>query len=444
MPERPAPQSTLDEWLDYIGRCHPQEIELGLDRLRRVAESLALQPTVPIITVGGTNGKGSVTALLESILHQAGRRVGCYTSPHLWRFNERIRVATRPVDDASIVAALHAVDQARGSIALTYFEFATLAAMWLFQAAGCDAIVLEVGLGGRLDAVNLWDADCSVIVSVDLDHQAFLGDTRELIGQEKAGIFRQGRPAIIADAQPPQSVLDCAAQIGAPLQRIGVDFGFRRHAQQWDYQGQGRQRLALPFPALRGAVQVANAATALAALDTLADRLPVNNGDVRRGLLEVTLPGRFQVLPGRPTVVLDVAHNPHAVKTLVSHLKTMGFHQRTIAVWGMLADKDMAAVAGLLADQVDRWLLTDLAVPRGAAVDTLAAALAAVGVQVDPADCFADPASALARARGIAAENDRILVFGSFYTVAGALTPLQPTVGDVSITALGAHVVRGA
>lgn len=424
---------TLAQWLEFIGRQHPDAIALGLDRVRTVLARLDARVDCPVITVAGTNGKGSVCAILEAILHASGRRVGLYTSPHLLRYNERVRVGLREAGDARLEEAFAAVEAVRGNVALTYFEFGTLAALWLFAREGLDALVLEVGLGGRLDAVNVLDADCAVITGIGLDHAEYLGDTRESVGREKAGIFRAGRPAVVADPEPPASVLEAAARTDARLLCLGRDFGYRAQPGQWGFWGPGGRRPALAHPALRGARQLRNAAAALAALDAMREALPVSMQDVRRGLAEVVLAGRFQVLPGRPQVILDVAHNPEAARTLAENLGASGFAAETIAVLGMLRDKDILGVVRQVAPRITRWHLADLAGPRGARAGEIARALDAAGVQT-PRTQHASPAAALDAARGEAGENDKIVAFGSFLTVAEVMQHLA-----VPATGAGRH-----
>ena len=423
--------TTLAAWLAYVESLHPRSIAMGLDRVREVHARLEAGLACPVITVGGTNGKGSTCAFLDAMLRAAGYRVGVYSSPHLTRYNERVRIDGREATDAELIAAFEAVEAARIApeaggqpTPLTFFEFGTLAALWLFARAHLDALVLEVGLGGRLDAVNLVDADVAVVTSVDLDHQDYLGTTREAIGREKAGIFRSGRPAICGETDPPGSILDHATAIGAPLFVRGRDYGFVDERVQWRYHGPGGNRYGLPAPALRGAHQLTNAATALAALGLLAERLPVSGGAIREGLVSVTLSGRFQVLPGRPAVVLDVAHNPHAARVLASALATMGYYRQTCAVVGMLADKDIAGVAATLRPIIDVWHVAPLPGPRGASAEELAAALVAAGVRSDSIHVFASVPEAFAAARGRSTDADRIAVFGSFLTVAAALATL--------------------
>ena len=417
---------SLAEWLEFIGRQHPDAIALGLDRVREVLGRMDVRIACPVVTVAGTNGKGSVCAFLEAVLHASGRRVGLYTSPHLLRYNERVRISMQEVSDALLVEGFSAVERARGAVPLTYFEYGTLGAFWLFAREAPDVLVLEVGLGGRLDAVNVLDADCAVLTNVGLDHMAYLGHTREAIGQEKAGIFRAGRPAVIAEADPPASVLAAAERVGASLLRLGRDFGYRVHPGQWDYWGPGTRRPALAYPALRGQRQLHNAAGALAALDTLRERLPVSMQDVRRGLAEVVLPGRFQVLPGRPQLILDVAHNPAAANALAENLGAAGYAEETIAVFGMLRDKDIAGVAQALALRVTRWHLCTLGGPRGTDAEALAQILSAAGVRA-PVFKHASVAEALGAARGAAGENDKIVAFGSFLTVAEVMQSLAAT-----------------
>jgi len=412
--------ATLADWLAHIERVHPGAVELGLERVRTVADALHLAPAFPLITVGGTNGKGSVCAMLEAVLNAAGYRVGLYTSPHLTRYNERVRIGTREAGDADLARAFAAVEAARGTVTLTYFEFGTLAAMWLFCEQRLDAAVLEVGLGGRLDAVNVFDPDCAVVVSVDLDHQDYLGHDREAIGFEKAGIFRAGRPAICADDAPPESLVRHAAEIGARLLLAGRDFGYERRGAGWDYRGPRGRLNALPHPALRGTVQLANAAAAITALEVMRERLPVAANDVRAGLLRVELAGRFQVLPGRPAVILDVGHNPHAARVLAESLATHARGGRTLAVFAMLKDKDIAGVAAAVRDRVDHWFVAPIAATRGADAALVSAALARAGVTQAVTRCDSVE-QACAQACDLATENDRILVFGSFHTVAAAM-----------------------
>jgi dihydrofolate synthase/folylpolyglutamate synthase len=407
---------------------HPKAIDMGLERVNQVKDRLGIHFDCPVIIVGGTNGKGSTCAMLESILLQAGYRVGLYTSPHLIDFNERARINGEPASDEALVAQFAEVEAKRGDVSLTYFEFTTLAILRLFTQAQLDAVILEVGLGGRLDAVNIIDADVAIVTSVDIDHTEYLGTTREQIGFEKAGIFRPGRTAICGDPVPPASLLDHAQAIGADLWLFGRDYNYSGDKQQWNYGGRTQRRNSLGYPSLRGANQLLNASAALAALEALRDRLPVGAQEVRNGLVMVELPGRFQVLPGRPAVILDVAHNPHAAATLAQNLDNMGFHPYTYAVFGAMQDKDIDGVIAQLKDRVDHWCLTDLPLPRAASADQIRQKLLAAGVVPQTSagnertiETFATPAAAFANARSRAGENDRIAVFGSFLTVAGVM-----------------------
>ena len=423
-----ASNLSLNDWLLRLESMHPKAIDMGLDRVAAVAQLLGLKFSCPVITVGGTNGKGSTCAMLESILLQGGYRVGLYTSPHLLHFNERARINGEIASDDALCSAFEKVDAARRDISLTYFEFSTLAILLLFVEAGLDAVILEVGLGGRLDAVNIIDADVAIVTSVDLDHQDYLGDTREAIGFEKAGIYRAGRPAICSDPAPPASLIDHATKIGADLWLFGRDFNYSGDRQQWNYGGRSLRRNSLAYPSLRGANQLLNASAALAALEALRDRLPLGAQEVRNGLVMVELPGRFQVLPGRPQVILDVAHNPHAAATLAQNLDNMGFFPFTYAIFGAMSDKDVLGVISHLKDKIDHWYLTGLPLDRAADTRYLADCLRQSGVQESTekgSECsirhFPNPQEAIIEAKRLATENDRIVVFGSFLTVAGVM-----------------------
>jgi len=420
--------ATLVEWLEYIERIHPKSIELGLDRVLVVKRRLARRSAATIVTVAGTNGKGSTCAMLESVLLAAGHRVGMYSSPHLLRYNERVRVNGAPVEDASLCRAFEQVEAARDGVALTYFEFGTLAAWIIFAGEPLDALILEVGMGGRLDAVNAFDADCAVLTSIAIDHMDYLGHTREQIGLEKAGIFRAGRPAIVSDPEPPASVIEHARAIGADLQRLGREFGYADERGQWTFWGRRGRQAGLAHPALRGACQLRNASACLAALDALAERLPAGMNEVRKGLATVQWPGRFQVLPGRPAVVLDVAHNPEAAAMLAQNLADMGSYPATHAVFGMLRDKDIEGVCAALKGQVGAWYAASLSGARGAQAATLAQAIRSTypGVEVG---LFDSPRSAFEAACKRAGGDDRIVVFGSFYTVAEVMAAQAPGSG---------------
>ena len=415
------PKKSLSEWLEYVEQLHSKPIELGLDRVARVRSTMGLAFAGPIITVGGTNGKGSVCAMLEAVLQAAGYRTGLYTSPHLLTYNERVRVDGMSVGDERLAQAFDRVDEARSGTSLTYFEFGTLVAWEIFANSNLDVLILEVGLGGRLDAVNIFDADCAIVTSIGIDHVDFLGPTRESIGFEKAGIFRTGRPAICGDPQPPDTLVSHARSIGAPLQVLGREFGFEGGKQQWRYWGVQGSKSSLAPPALRGNRQLANAAVTLAALDSLRDRIPVAMQAIREGFSLVELAGRFQVMPGVPCVVVDVAHNPHAAAVLAQNLSDQGFFPNTRAVFGMLVDKDMEGVCLALKARVDEWHVAGLPGPRGASVAQLASAIeksGATGAIVRHDSVM----SAYAAARELSNENDRIVIFGSFLTVAAFLS----------------------
>ena len=397
---------TLAAWLEFIERQHPKAIALGLDRVAAVFQRMQMAFDVPVITVAGTNGKGSTCAMLEAMLRAGGYRTALYTSPHLVHYNERVRIAGEEASDAALAESFDAVEAARGDTPLTYFEYGTLGALWLFARGKVDVAVLEVGLGGRLDAVNIVDTDCAVLTSVGIDHVDYLGPDRESIGREKAGIFRVGRPAVIAEPHPPQSVLSAAGE----KQLIGKHFGYTDEKTQWSYWGPSGKRGGLAHPALRGSTQLRNASAAMCALDCLHQKLPLAMQDIRRGLAEVTLPARFQALPGRPQVILDVAHNVQAAEVLAENLATSDFAPETIAVCGMLRDKDIDGVLSALAPRITRWHMTSLSGPRAASAAELAQ-------HVKGADCFGSPAAAFEAALSRANENDKIVVFGSFLTV---------------------------
>ncbi|OYO30267.1 bifunctional tetrahydrofolate synthase/dihydrofolate synthase [Janthinobacterium sp. PC23-8] len=419
--------TTLPDWLAMLETRHSEtQINMGLDRVQAVKARLQLAFACPVIMVAGTNGKGSTCAMLESVLLRAGYKVGLYIKPHFLDFNERARVLGEMASDEQLVASFNAVEAVRANTPLTYFEFTTLAILHLLSHAGLDVAILEVGLGGRLDAVNVIDADVAIVTSVDIDHTDYLGDTREAIGFEKAGIFRPGKAAICSDPVPPQSLIEHAAAIGADLWLMGRDFNYSGDKQQWNYGGREQRRNSLAYPSLRGANQILNAAAVLAALEVLKLKLPVGAQEVRTGLVTVELPGRFQVLPGRPSVILDVAHNPHAASALNQNLGNMGFHPYTYAVFGSMHDKDIDGVLAAMSEHVDHWCLAGLPSPRAATASELADKVQIMlEGKSDSADhtvsVFDDPAQAFANAMSRAGENDRIVVFGSFLTVAGVM-----------------------
>jgi dihydrofolate synthase/folylpolyglutamate synthase len=420
--------TTLAGWLSHCERLHPAGIDLSLHRVSEVRSRLGLHFDVPVVTVAGTNGKGSTCAMLESIAMQAGYRVGLYTSPHLVDFEERCRVEGAPVAASRLLPHFAAVEAVRGDVPLTYFEFTTLAILRLLAEAGLDLVILEVGLGGRLDAVNVIDADCVVITSIDIDHVEYLGPDRQSIGREKAHVMRSGRPAIVSDPVPPESVIAHGQAIGADLWLSGRDFRFSGDRQQWQWAGRGQRYSGLGYPALRGANQLINAAGVLAAFEALRQRLPVTAQAVRAGIALVELPGRFQVVPGQPTIVLDVAHNDQSVATLAVNLDQMGYFPRTQAVFGAMRDKDVTSMLRRMAPLVDEWHFCDLDTPRAATAEALRDQWAQVNAQGPaaqrrevPVHLHPSAPEGLQAAWRNAEPSDRIVVFGSFYTVGPVL-----------------------
>ena len=417
--------NSLDSWLAHCERLHPHTIDMGLERVQEVVKRLGLHFEACVITVAGTNGKGSTCAMLEACLLQAGYRTGVYTSPHLVHFQERCRIHGESVQPDDLLPHFAKVEAARcqgSEISLTYFEFTTLAILSLMAEANLDVAILEVGLGGRLDAVNVIDADCAVITSIDLDHTDLLGPDRESIGVEKAGIMRAGKPVIVSDPVPPDSVLARAASIGADLWQFGKDFNFTGDKQQWAWAGRGRRYSGLAYPALRGANQLINASGVLAALEAVRTRLPVTAQAIRNGLAMVELPGRFQIIPGQPTLVLDVAHNPHAVAALSENLDAMGFYPTTHAVFGAMADKDVSAIMARVGVLVVRWYFCDLPTARAARAQDLQKQWQQTNTRKNvTSNTYADPQAALEAAVAAADPADRIVVFGSFFTVGGVL-----------------------
>ncbi|MDP1902385.1 MAG: bifunctional tetrahydrofolate synthase/dihydrofolate synthase [Rubrivivax sp.] len=425
MPSPDATPTTLAGWLAHCAAMHPKTMDLSLERTVEVARRLGIAFTVPVIIVAGTNGKGSTCAMIESIARHAGYRVGLYQKPELVHFEERCRVGGAAVAADELVPHFAAVEAARGDTTLTQYEFGTLAIARLLSQAPLDLVILEVGMGGRFDSVNAFDGDCVVITSIALDHMEWLGTDREAIGLEKAQIMRPGRPAIVSDPQPPHSVVAHGQALGADLWLVGRDFNHAGDRQQWGWSGRGRRYHGLAYPALRGANQLLNAAGAIAALEALRERLPISAQAVRTGLAMVELPGRFQIVPGRPALVLDVAHNPQAVAALALNLDVMGFYPRTHAVFGVMRDKDIPGLLAKMAALIDVWHCCALPTPRAASGEELAAAVrqatvgrvgGSPGVQV-----HTGPAEALRAAVASADPADRIVVFGSFLTVGGVL-----------------------
>jgi len=421
--------NTLAEWLNWQESLNPKEIDLGLDRVSRVLELLKISTDFfcPVISVAGTNGKGSTVAFIESILHQAELSVGCYTSPHLFVYNERIRVNSQCVSDEDLCEAFEIIDQARADIPLTYFEFGTLASLVIFQKYNVDVVVLEVGLGGRLDAVNVIDADVSVITSIDIDHIDWLGDNVELIGREKAGIMRAHKPSIVSLFKPPASLLAYAQELNVPLQCLGQDYLYQRLANNvWQLKAAGMQLENLPLPNLHGGFQMQNAAAAIMAIKSLkllaADKTErIQQTHIDRGLQNALLSGRYQKLQECPEVVVDVAHNEQSATKLVELLSDEPITGKTIAVIAMLADKPVDEVIAVIKPEVDVWISAGLSVPRGMSAKNLSQAVrgAGAGVRLSACETVVD---ACEQALAIATENDRIIVFGSFYTVAEAIT----------------------
>lgn len=425
----------LASWLRYIESLHPKSIAMGLERVKQVIKRLKLHPQFTIVMVAGTNGKGSTCAMLEQIYLQAGYRVGCYTSPHLLRYNERVRVNGAEVSDADLCAAFTAIEQARNdqvAIQLTYFEVGTLAAIWNFMQANIDVAVLEIGLGGRLDAVNAFEPDSAIVTSVDLDHMEFLGDTREKIGFEKAGVFRARVPAICGDNDPPQSLVQHAQKIHADLKCIHQSFGYQREDEGWQYLVNGQVRYHLPLPALKGAYQLNNASSAITAVESLQAKLPVTQDAIIRALQQVTLAGRFQTVAthsdGAAKVILDVAHNPHAASALLDNLKTSRQNKgKTIAVFAMLADKDIKAVIDVVKSEIDSWYIAGIEHIRGCQAHELAALLVTILPNAQP-KVFETVAQAYAQACIDMTENDKIIVFGSFFTVSNVMQVIEQSI----------------
>jgi dihydrofolate synthase/folylpolyglutamate synthase len=419
----------LAGWLSYLEQLHPKSIALGLDRVSLIKDRLSLVPSFPVITVAGTNGKGSTCAMLEQIYLEAGYRVACYTSPHLLRYNERVRVDGLEASDDALCAAFAQIETVRQGTPLTYFEYGTLAAMWHFMHTDVDVAILEVGLGGRLDAVNIFEPACAIVTSVDLDHMDYLGQTRERIGREKAGIFRQGVPALCGDPSPPDALLEHARDIGADIRLIGRSFGFERHASRWSFSHADTRIRHLPLPALSGEFQMFNAACVVEAVTTLQPILPVPREALAAGLQHVRLAGRFQTVALRPQVILDVAHNPHAAQGLAENLRKNSVPGKTIAVCAMLSDKDINGVMHALVGVVDVWHVASIQQVRGAEASVLDQALHEAA-EVVTVSCYENVISAFRQACLGVGENDRIVVFGSFYTVADVMRELPDTLGD--------------
>ena len=437
----PGREAGLAAWLDYIGALHDKPMDLGLERMHKMIARMGIEFDCPVITVAGTNGKGSTCAMIDSILRHAGLHVGLHTSPHLIRFNERCVVDGAEVDDATIIAAFEEVEKARGDMTLTYFEYTGLAILRIFQNAGLDAVVLEVGLGGRLDAMNAIEPDCSVVCSIDIDHAAYLGSTREEIGLEKACIYRHFKPAICTDPNPPKSLVEKAHVLMAPLYLYGRDFNTYRHHGVFDFEMTTHDPIAacidwrnLPMPAVSGARQLQNAAGALAALGSLFDRLNITRSAVVEGLENVRISARYEVV--KPvdahgaSVTLDVGHNPQAAGVLAENLEHDAVPgQEVWAVFGMLRDKDMQKVAKTLSRHFDRWYVTPLPGVRGASLEELKGAMLAAGISEAKINDYDSVDTALRQALADSLKREpgtvRIVAFGSFVTVTAAMESMR-------------------
>lgn len=408
----PPKGASLNDWLDYLLAIHPKEIDMGLARVSEVASRLGVKslPGTLVITVAGTNGKGSTCAMLENILRGAGLKVGVYSSPHILKYNERIRIDGKDADDEAILKAFDAIETARGEISLTFFEFATLTGLLLFKQAGLDVAILEVGLGGRLDATNLIDADIAVLTSIDLDHKEYLGDTRELVGREKAGIFRAARPAVVGEPDLPVTVNQVADTLGAHLYRVGQEFSYQRSSDSWSYQGKSRTLTQMPLPQL----PLPNAATVIATIEAVGERFDISDRQLVDGIVTARLAGRLEQISDSPLIIADVAHNPHAARFLKQELSRWP-GKRVLALCGMLKDKDFGAVLSELNPVVAHWYLVSLGGERGASASALAASLPS-GAVFDTFDEIADAKAAIIAEAG---ETDVVIVFGSFYTVSG-------------------------
>ena len=416
-------QFSASQWLTYIEALHPKSIAMGLERVSAVALRLNLTPGFPIITVAGTNGKGSTCAMLSAIYTQAGYKVGCYTSPHLISYFERVRVNEKNINDKDLCRAFEAVENARDEVTLTYFEMGTLAAMWHFCQLSLDIVILEVGLGGRLDAVNVFEPTCAIVTTIDLDHTDYLGDTREKIALEKAGIFRQNKLAICGDNVPPATLIDHAHQIGANLQLINQNFRLKKTADHWQYCDE-TLTMKLPKLAMAGDFQLNNAACAIRAVQSIQTLLAVSQACITQALQSVQLMGRFYQIQANPAIIVDVAHNPHAAMSLAHNLASTPCTGFTYAIFAMLADKDIQGVVNAISPQIDSWHVASIKNVRGATITELVNILSR-SVQNKDIVTYADVPSALHGVCKLARKNDRIIVFGSFYTVADVIAALR-------------------
>jgi dihydrofolate synthase/folylpolyglutamate synthase len=407
----------LTDWLGYIESIHPSTIDLTLERIKIVIERLNLDISFPILTVGGTNGKGSTCSILESIYREAGYKVACYTSPHFLNFNERIKIQTLAVSDEVICEAFSRIESAREDVTLTYFEYGTIAAMIIFSEAHVDVAILEVGLGGRLDAVNVFDADCAIVTTVDLDHMDYLGHTREAIGFEKAGIYRTEKTSICGDFDPPQSLIKHAELIHADLKIIGKDFGYEAHHDSFDFLIDSTFVMNLPLPKLQGDFQLANATNALMAVKAMEDKLPLTEISIQKGITLTLLPGRFQEVKKMPSLIFDVAHNPQAARSLSHNLKTHVVPGKTIAVFSILKDKDIFGVINELNLDIDDWFIAEIQNERAASIENISNTIQKINLSAH-IEAFKNIQEAYQFASKEVTRNDRIIVFGSFFTVA--------------------------
>ena len=407
----------LTDWLGYIESIHPSTIDLTLERIKIVIERLNLDISFPILTVGGTNGKGSTCSILESIYKEAGYKVACYTSPHFLNFNERIKIQALAVSDEVICEAFSRIESAREGVTLTYFEYGTIAAMIIFSEAHVDVAILEVGLGGRLDAVNVFDADCAIVTTVDLDHMDYLGHTREAIGFEKAGIYRTEKTSICGDFDPPQSLIKHAELIHADLKIIGKDFGYEAHHDSFDFLIDSTFVMNLPLPKLQGDFQLANATNALMAVKAMEDKLPLTEISIQKGITLTLLPGRFQEVKKMPSLILDVAHNPQAARSLSHNLKTHVVLGKTIAVFSILKDKDIFGVINELNLDIDDWFIAEIQNERAASIENISNTIQKINLSAH-IEAFKNIQEAYQFASKEVTRNDRIIVFGSFFTVA--------------------------
>ena len=413
---------SLDEWLAWQTTLHAREIELGLDRITTVADRLNLiDCPFKVITVAGTNGKGSTVAMLSTILHHAGYKVGTYTSPHIIHYNERIRIGLRCVKDDQLCSSFEKINEARSEISLSFFEFATLTALNIFHEEKVDVAILEVGLGGRLDATNIIDCDLAFVTSIGLDHTEWLGDTRQLIGYEKSGIFRSNTPAICGDPSPPDSVAETAQSLGADLYQLNQDFRYEVARSSWSFSYEDYKLHGLPLPNLSGAVQIQNAACVLMGLHSLDEEIPVTLEAIETGLREVTLEGRFQRIVKDCEIILDVAHNFDSAKVLADNLMALPKPRNTIGVFAVLNDKDIMGIISLLKNHVDQWFISEVNSHRRMEVAQIEQALkenCSDSINVSKFDSIED---AYVHAQAIAHEGDRIIVFGSIFTVSEVL-----------------------